>query len=61
MKKTTVLQKFDNSAQVLADRLGYAHRNIYYNWPDVLTDRILADVVMRMKAKRIKIPPGWEK
>jgi hypothetical protein len=60
MKKQIIFEYFKNDAQDLADKLEFAHRNTYYNWPDILTDRILADVLRRMKAARLKIPADWK-
>lgn len=59
MKKEMVRDFFDG-AQNLADRLGYRHRNVYYRWPSILTDRIKQQIFMRMKAARISIPKEWK-
>ena len=58
MKKQIVINHF-GSAPIIKERLEYAHRNVVYGWPDILTDRILADIIRRMKANRIKIPTDW--
>ena len=58
MKKQIVIDYF-GSAPIIKDRLEYAHRNVVYGWPDVLTERILADIIRRMKAARIKVPAEW--
>jgi hypothetical protein len=60
MKKQTVID-YLGSAPEIARKLEYAHRNVVYGWPDILTDRIYADVIRRMKAKRIPIPKSWMK
>lgn len=59
MKKQTVID-YLGSAPEIARKLEYAHRNVVYGWPDILTDRIYADVIRRMKAKRIPIPKSWK-
>jgi hypothetical protein len=59
MKKENVLMLFDN-AQDLADTLKFAHRNTYYNWPNILTDRIVEDVKRRMQSAGLKIPKHWK-
>jgi hypothetical protein len=61
MKKIIILKHFGGVVAEFTARLGYSHRNIYYNWPDVLTDRIYADLLTRMKSKRIPIPKEWKK
>ena len=58
MKKQIVID-YLGSAPVIKERLDYAHRNVVYGWPDILTPRIMADIVRRMKAKRIKVPADW--
>lgn len=60
MKKQDIIKLLGN-APTIAKRLGYAHRNIVYGWPDKLSDRQSREVIIRMKAKRIKVPPEWEK
>ena len=60
MKKIIIFEHFDKSATKLAEKLEYAHRNQYYNWPDVLTDRMFQDVLRRMKAARLKISADWK-
>jgi hypothetical protein len=58
MKKQIVID-YLGPAPVIKERLNYAHRNVVYGWPDILTPRILADIVRRMKANRIKVPQAW--
>jgi len=59
MKKQTIIDYLGNAPEI-AKRLDYAHRNVVYGWPDVLTDRIYADIKRRMKANRIPIPRSWK-
>jgi len=59
MKKQTIIDYLGNAPDI-AKRLDYAHRNVVYGWPDVLTDRIYADIRRRMKANRIPIPRNWK-
>lgn len=58
MKKQMIID-YLGSAPEIARRLDYAHRNVVYGWPDILTERILADIIRRMKAARIKVPADW--
>ena len=59
MKKQIIID-YLGSAPEIARRLDYAHRNVVYGWPDILTDRILSDIIRRMKAARIKVPSEWD-
>jgi hypothetical protein len=59
MKKQTVIDYLGNAPQI-AKRLDYAHRNVVYGWPKILTDRIYADIKRRMKANSIPIPRNWK-
>lgn len=59
MRKQTVIDYLGNAPEI-ARKLEYAHRNVVYGWPDILTDRVYSDVKRRMKAKRIPIPRDWK-
>lgn len=59
MKKQMILSYLGNAPEI-ARKLDYAHRNVVYGWPDILTERIYADVKRRMKAARIPIPKNWK-
>jgi transposase-like protein len=58
MKKQQLIDLLGNPSQI-AKRLGIAHRNNVYAWPEELTDRQSDNVIVRMKAARIKVPPEW--
>lgn len=58
MKKSEIIELIGNAPEI-AKRLEYAHRNVVYGWPDELSKRQAADVVRRMKAKRIPVPKEW--
>ena len=59
MKKTAIIKLLGNAPEI-ARKLEYAHRNVVYGWPDVLTPRQSADVIRRMKANRIAVPKDWK-
>lgn len=59
MKKSEIIRVIGN-APAIAKRLEYAHRNVVYGWPDELSERQSADVIRRMKVKRIPIPKEWK-
>lgn len=60
--KQDLLNNLGGTYSNVARKLGYvgirADNNIS-RLPDVLTDRQLDVIFMRMKANRIKIPPHW--
>jgi hypothetical protein len=59
MKKQIVID-YLGTAPEIARNLRYAHRNVVYGWPAVLTDRILDDIKRRMRFNRIPIPKDWK-
>jgi hypothetical protein len=59
MKKYDLVKYLGGNVIKAAEKLGYIHRNSIYQLPETLTDRQAKCVMMRMKAKRIKIPPEW--
>jgi len=60
MKKQDLIDLL-GKAPTLAKKLNFKHRNIVYGWSEELTERQSANVIMRMKANRIKIPKEWLK
>ena len=52
--------EFFGGAVKLSMTLNYASRNVVYAWDEVLSDRQLDMIVVRAKAKRIKIPAHWQ-
>jgi hypothetical protein len=60
--KNDLLSHLGGTYSNCARKLGYsgprADNNIS-RLPEVLTDRQAAAIMLRMKAKRIKIPPEW--
>ncbi len=59
MKKQDLINLLGGNAEKASKRLGYAHKNSVLRLSDPLTDRQVKDMVMRMKAKRIKFPREW--
>ena len=62
MKKSELIKHLageHGSVDKAAKRLGYAHRNSVQRFDNELTDRQTKDIIMRMRAKRIKYPAWW--
>ena len=64
MKKQDLITYLGGTAMTAAIRLGYNSTrpdNNIIRLPEVLTKRQADAIIMRMKAKRIKVPPEWLK
>ena len=61
MDKNIVIDYLGGSPKRAAVALGYKSTQIVYNWPKLISDTLLAAIVLRMKAKRIAVPDGWMK
>jgi len=59
MKKQDLIDLLGGTAVKAANRLGYAHRNSVQRLDAELTDRQVKDIIMRLRAKRIKFPAEW--
>ena len=59
MKKQDLINLLGGTAEKAAKRLDYAHRNSVQRFDDELTDRQNADIIRRLRAKRIKYPAEW--
>lgn len=61
--KQDLLNHLGGTYSNVARKLGYigfrADNNIS-RLPDILTDRQIKVVILRMKARRIKVPKGWK-
>lgn len=42
-----------------AERLGYKSTQVVYNWPKHIGQTLLEAIILRMQAKRIKVPEDW--
>jgi hypothetical protein len=62
--KQQILNHMGGTCSNVARKLGYAGPRADNNisrLPDVLTDKQISAIVMRMRAKRIKVPEYWFK
>lgn len=61
--KQQLIEYLGGSAIKAANSLGYKHKRADNNinrLPDVLTDKQSDAIILRMKAKRIKVPHEWK-